>query len=232
MLRARSRPRSGVTTSPGCRSFHDGAQRPAPSSGHISAARGIAAALARERVHDRLVVPAAAPGVSILPCVLGVTVVRRQRVPCGTPDRPLYGRASHGEPRNDAIWSRFQVSRRGGGRGRKGIVFGWARAGAQAASVIVPSRCASYVVPSGSQSAGPKRRGSRVRDGVRSAPSWHLQASHAPLAKFLPTVARSSKPVQIRTSPSVGYGAGPSHLCGRLRGMGALPPLQKNGALR
>ena len=143
------RPSSGVlTTSEGYRSFHDGAQRHAVNSGHTSAVVGITDVVARERVDDRVVAPAAAPGVSILPYVLGVTGVRRHRVPCGTRDRPIYRRASQGEPRSDAIWSRLGASRAGSGRGREGIVIGRARAGAQAASVIVPSRCASYVVPS------------------------------------------------------------------------------------
>src|SRR5438093_11227858 len=113
-----------------------------------SAVVGITDVVARERIDDCFVVPAATPGVSILPCVLGVTIVRRHRVPCGTRDRPIYRWASQGEPRSDAIWSLLGASRAGSGRGREGIVILGAPAGAQAASVIVPSRCASYVVPS------------------------------------------------------------------------------------
>src|SRR5437764_5566444 len=132
-----------MTPSPGCRSFHDGAQRHVLSSGHTSAVFGITEVVARERVDDRVVAPAAVPGVSILPYVLGVTVVRRHRVPCGTRDGPIYRRASQGEPRSDAIWSLLGASRAGSGRGREGIVILGARAGAQAAAVIVRSRCAS-----------------------------------------------------------------------------------------
>jgi hypothetical protein len=66
-----------MTTSEGYRSFHDGAQRHDLSSGHTSAIFGITEVVAGERAGERFVAPAAAPGVSILPCVLGVTVVRR-----------------------------------------------------------------------------------------------------------------------------------------------------------
>ncbi len=67
---------------------------------------------------------------SILPYVLGVTVVRRHRVPCGTRDQPIYRWASQGEPRSDAIWSLHDASRAGSGRGREGIVIRRARVGA------------------------------------------------------------------------------------------------------
>ena len=86
-----------------CRVFHDGALRRVTSCEHTSAVLGMTEAVMREHVDDRRVSLAAAPGVSILPCVLGGTVVRRHRVPCGTRDRPIYPWASQGEPRRDAI---------------------------------------------------------------------------------------------------------------------------------
>src|SRR5438552_9221425 len=85
--------------------FHEDSREP-------SAVVGITDVVARERIDDRFVVPAATPGVSILPCVLGVTIVRRHRVPYGTRDRPIYRWGSQGEPRSDAIWSRLGASAR------------------------------------------------------------------------------------------------------------------------
>ncbi|MGH8896652.1 MAG: transposase, partial [Egibacteraceae bacterium] len=85
------------------RGFHDGAQRHVASCEHTSAVLGMTEAVVREHVDDRRRSVAAAPGVSILPCVLGRTVVRRHRMPCGTRDRPIYGRASGAEPSRDAI---------------------------------------------------------------------------------------------------------------------------------
>ena len=118
--------------------FHEDSREP-------SAVVGITDVVARERIDDCFVVPAATPGVSILPCVLGLTGVSRHRLPCGTRDRPIYARASQREPTPNAIWSLPFASRRGSGLGRKAIGVG---AEAQAAGVIIPNRAASYVVPS------------------------------------------------------------------------------------
>jgi hypothetical protein len=87
------------------RDFHDGAQRQRGSSGHTSAISDVVEVLMLTRADDRRRAPVATPGVSILPCVLGdaVRTVRRHRVPCGTRDRPIYGRASGAEPSRDAI---------------------------------------------------------------------------------------------------------------------------------
>jgi hypothetical protein len=79
-----------------CRAFHDGAQHRVASCERTSAVLGMTETVMREHVDDRRVSRAAAPGVSILPGVLGGTVVRRHRVPCGTRDQPIYPWASRG----------------------------------------------------------------------------------------------------------------------------------------
>src|SRR5438876_9212632 len=150
--------------------FHEDSREP-------SAVVGITDVVARERIDDCFVVPAATPGVSILPCVLGVTIVRRHRVPYGTRDRPIFRWGSQGEPRSDAIWSRL---------------------GASARAAAVDARGSS----SGGRAAALRQRRSSSRAGARRTSSHRAGCStRSATGGGPPRLPRSSV---ARASP--GYG--------------------------